>query len=353
MSVLRRSSRPCARPAPRGTSRARGAGLRKTDAHVRRGIAAPSPRTIRGGTDALAHHRSGFAAGHGSARHRDGSDGVRPGRLGRARLGRACIGRAGGSAAPGALAAPTTIAPGTLTDCVDIEYPPMEYFPSADVTDPNQAIGFDVDAARAVATALGLTLEITAARSTRSIPTSRPVAATSSGPALYINEERLAGRRRRAVHGDRPRGHGPDGQPRRHRSAERPLRQDGLHPGRRPRRGAHQRAEHGSARRTASAITIQGYPESPTSSSRSCSAAWTRSGRPTPPCRTGWSEPGPVRGRLLAAARRHLRHLLPEGQRPSRGRARGRCRGAEGGRHARRRSRASTRSTRPRSTSSE
>src|SRR3984893_3713622 len=48
----------------------------------------------------------------------------------------------------------------TLTDCVDIEYSPMEYFASASVTDPNQAIGFDVDGARAVARAFGLQLQI-------------------------------------------------------------------------------------------------------------------------------------------------------------------------------------------------
>jgi polar amino acid transport system substrate-binding protein len=52
------------------------------------------------------------------------------------------------------------ITPGTLTACVDIEYSPMEYFASADITDPNQAVGFDVDAARAIAAALGLKLEI-------------------------------------------------------------------------------------------------------------------------------------------------------------------------------------------------
>jgi polar amino acid transport system substrate-binding protein len=57
--------------------------------------------------------------------------------------------------------APTSlITAGKLVDCVDIEYPPMEFFPSADVTDPNQAVGFDVDAARAVAAKLGLTLEV-------------------------------------------------------------------------------------------------------------------------------------------------------------------------------------------------
>ena len=49
---------------------------------------------------------------------------------------------------------------GTLTDCVDIEYSPMEYFASASVTDPNQAVGFDVDGARAVAKAFGLQLQI-------------------------------------------------------------------------------------------------------------------------------------------------------------------------------------------------
>jgi len=69
-------------------------------------------------------------------------------------------------AGPTSDATPVTIAPptslneaGKITDCVDIEYPPLEYFPP-DVTEPNQAIGFDVDAARAVADRFGLTLEI-------------------------------------------------------------------------------------------------------------------------------------------------------------------------------------------------
>src|SRR5256885_15652169 len=44
---------------------------------------------------------------------------------------------------------------GTLTDCVDIEYSPMEFFSSASVTDPDQAVGFDVEGARAVAKAFG------------------------------------------------------------------------------------------------------------------------------------------------------------------------------------------------------
>ena len=49
---------------------------------------------------------------------------------------------------------------GQLTDCVDIEYPPLEYFASSDVTDPNLAIGFDVDAAKAAAAKLGLQITI-------------------------------------------------------------------------------------------------------------------------------------------------------------------------------------------------
>lgn len=67
------------------------------------------------------------------------------------------------SVAPSAsqIAAPTSlITAGKLVDCVDIEYPPLEYFQSADVTDPNAAIGFDVDAAKAVAAKLGLTITI-------------------------------------------------------------------------------------------------------------------------------------------------------------------------------------------------
>ncbi len=67
------------------------------------------------------------------------------------------------SVAPSAsqIAAPTSLmTAGQLVDCVDIEYPPLEYFESADVTDANAAIGFDVDAAKAVAAKLGLTITI-------------------------------------------------------------------------------------------------------------------------------------------------------------------------------------------------
>lgn len=97
----------------------------------------------------------------------------------------------GGSAAPGALAAPTTIAPGTLTDCVDIEYPPMEYFPSADVTDPNQAVGFDVDSARAIASALGLTLNVYSSTFQGIVPDLTAGRCDIIMSGLYINEDRL------------------------------------------------------------------------------------------------------------------------------------------------------------------
>jgi polar amino acid transport system substrate-binding protein len=100
-------------------------------------------------------------------------------------------------AAPTDEATPVTIAPptdlitaGTLTDCVDIEYPPMEFFPP-DVTDPNQAIGFDVDAARAVADRFGLEIDI------RSTAFNALIADLQAGrcdivwSALYVDEERL------------------------------------------------------------------------------------------------------------------------------------------------------------------
>ncbi len=62
---------------------------------------------------------------------------------------------------PAIFVSPTSlITAGTLVDCVDIEFPPMEFFPDAGTTDPDRAIGFDVDAARAVADLLGVELEI-------------------------------------------------------------------------------------------------------------------------------------------------------------------------------------------------
>lgn len=83
------------------------------------------------------------------------------------------------------------ITAGKLVDCVDIEYPPMEYFPSSDVTDANLAIGFDVDGARAVAAKLGLAIEI------RNTAFDALIADLGAGrcdivwSALYVDPDRL------------------------------------------------------------------------------------------------------------------------------------------------------------------
>jgi polar amino acid transport system substrate-binding protein len=103
----------------------------------------------------------------------------------------------GTQAGPTADATPVTVAPptdlitaGTLTDCVDIEYPPMEFFPP-DVTDPNQAIGFDVDAARAVADRLGLAIEIRNTAFDALIPDLQAGRCDIVWSALYVSEDRL------------------------------------------------------------------------------------------------------------------------------------------------------------------
>lgn len=111
-----------------------------------------------------------------------------------------------GAATQGATTAPATsapataetitpptslITPGTIVDCVDIEYPPMEHFPSADVTDANQAIGFDVDAARAVAAKLGLKIEIKNTGFDALIPDLTAGRCDIVWSALYVSEKRL------------------------------------------------------------------------------------------------------------------------------------------------------------------
>ncbi len=98
------------------------------------------------------------------------------------------------SAAPTAeaIAPPTSLlTPGKIVDCVDIEYPPMEYFPSADVTDPNLAVGFDIDAAKAVAAKLGLELEIRNTAFNALIPDLQAARCDIVWTALYVNETRL------------------------------------------------------------------------------------------------------------------------------------------------------------------
>lgn len=104
------------------------------------------------------------------------------------------------TAAPATAAAPTEeaispptslLTPGKIVDCVDIEYPPMEMFPSADVTDPNQAVGFDVDAAKAVAAKLGLEIEIRNTPFNALIPDLQAKRCDIVWTALYVNDTRL------------------------------------------------------------------------------------------------------------------------------------------------------------------
>jgi polar amino acid transport system substrate-binding protein len=91
-----------------------------------------------------------------------------------------------------AIAPPTSlITAGTIVDCVDIEYPPMEHFPSADVTDANQAVGFDVDAARAVAAKLGLKIEIKNTGFDALIPDLTAGRCDIVWSALYVSAKRL------------------------------------------------------------------------------------------------------------------------------------------------------------------
>lgn len=81
---------------------------------------------------------------------------------------------------------------GQLSDCVDIEYSPMEYFQSASVTDPNQATGFDVDGARAVAAAFGLQLQVRNTGFAALIPDLTAGRCDIVWTALYVSQKRLA-----------------------------------------------------------------------------------------------------------------------------------------------------------------
>ena len=96
------------------------------------------------------------------------------------------------SGTPVLIAPPTSlISPGKLVDCVDIEYPPMEFFPSADVTDPNEAVGFDVDGAKAVADRLGLEIEIRNTAFDALIPDLGAGRCDIVWSALYRSDDRL------------------------------------------------------------------------------------------------------------------------------------------------------------------
>ena len=97
------------------------------------------------------------------------------------------------SASAVAIPPPTSlIEAGKLTDCVDIEYPPLEYFETADVTDPNAAIGFDVDAAKKAAAALGLAITIRNTGFDALIPDLTNGRCDIVWSGLFISDERLA-----------------------------------------------------------------------------------------------------------------------------------------------------------------
>ncbi|MDQ2942075.1 MAG: transporter substrate-binding domain-containing protein, partial [Candidatus Dormibacteraeota bacterium] len=89
--------------------------------------------------------------------------------------------------------APTSlITAGKLVDCVDIEYPPLEFFETSDVTDPNAAIGFDVEAAKAVAERLGLEITIRNTGFDALIPDLGAGRCDIVWSGLFISDERLA-----------------------------------------------------------------------------------------------------------------------------------------------------------------
>ena len=95
---------------------------------------------------------------------------------------------ASASAAPSAIAAPTSlIKAGELSNCVDIEYSPMEYF---DPKAPTTPIGFDVESYQAVVKKLGLAEKIVNTGFDGLIPALVAKRCDIVWTALYINEDR-------------------------------------------------------------------------------------------------------------------------------------------------------------------
>ena len=107
----------------------------------------------------------------------------------------ACGGTSSASTSPSHASLPAPaglLQSGQLSDCVDIEYSPMEYFPSASVTDPNQAVGFDVQGAQAVAKAWGVQLQIRNTGFDALIPDLTAGRCDIVWTALYVSQKRLA-----------------------------------------------------------------------------------------------------------------------------------------------------------------
>jgi polar amino acid transport system substrate-binding protein len=92
------------------------------------------------------------------------------------------------SASSAPIAAPTSvIKAGELSNCVDIEYSPMEFF---DPADPTKPVGFDVESYQAVVKTLGMSENIVNTGFDGLIPALQAGRCDIVWTALYINETR-------------------------------------------------------------------------------------------------------------------------------------------------------------------
>jgi polar amino acid transport system substrate-binding protein len=78
---------------------------------------------------------------------------------------------------------------GTLTNCIDVEYPPMEYFSNGT---SGKIIGFDADASAAVAKELGLKIKQLNTAFDGLIPALKANRCDMVWTALYLSKKRLA-----------------------------------------------------------------------------------------------------------------------------------------------------------------
>lgn len=93
------------------------------------------------------------------------------------------------SASAVAIAAPTSLLkPGELSNCVDVEYSPMEFF---DPAAPSTPVGFDVESYQAVVKKLGLKENIVNTAFDGLIPALQANRCDLVWTALYINDTRL------------------------------------------------------------------------------------------------------------------------------------------------------------------
>jgi len=86
-------------------------------------------------------------------------------------------------------AAISTITKGTLTNCVDVEYPPMEYFSNGTSGD---VIGFDVEGAAALASSFGLKINQLNTSFDGLIPSLAAGKCDIVWSGLYLSNKRLA-----------------------------------------------------------------------------------------------------------------------------------------------------------------